>query len=281
VNQKGCKVKTKLLQLHTGVTIEYSLTGPTEADTLLFVHGLGPNLRQFEPQEAFFSRRFQVLLVSLRGHGRSSVPDHPTVRDFTVGQLAGDVKALLAELNIRQAHFIGNSLGGLVGYQLLETEAELLGSLTTFGTTAELHTSSAMVWFLTSLTRTLGPRILGKLAGVSTKDKAVARQISQMFASANKDAIWMIQENISDYDYTPVLQDCNLPVLLVKSQLDAEINAQLDSTLDILRQNPNFQLDELEGAGHFANMENPEAFNQALSDFLTEATESMRKEEAL
>jgi len=48
----------------------------------------------FELQEAYFSRHFQVLLVSLRGHGGSSVPDHPTVKDFTVGQLAADVKAL-------------------------------------------------------------------------------------------------------------------------------------------------------------------------------------------
>ncbi|MEJ2597897.1 MAG: alpha/beta hydrolase [Anaerolineales bacterium] len=273
------KMKTKLSHLHTGVTIEYSLTGPAQADTLLFVHGLGPNLHQFEPQERYFSQHFQVLLVSLRGHGGSSVPDHPTEKDFTVGQLAGDVKALLAELDIRQAHFIGNSLGGLIGYRLLETEAKLLSSLTTFGTTAELHTSSAMVWFLTSLTRTLGPSILGKLAGVSTKDKAVARQISAMFAAANKNAIWMTQKNISDYDYTPVLQDRNLPMLLVRSQQDAEINAQLDSTLDVLQQNPNFQLRELEGVGHFVNMENPQAFNWVLSDFLTEVTENMRMEE--
>jgi pimeloyl-ACP methyl ester carboxylesterase len=48
-----------------------------------------------------------------------------------------------------------------------------------------------------------------------------------------------------------------------------------------LQQNPNFQLRELEEVGHFANMENPEVFNQVLSDFLTEATESMRMEEAL
>jgi pimeloyl-ACP methyl ester carboxylesterase len=46
-----------------------------------------------------------------------------------------------------------------------------------------------------------------------------------------------------------------------------------------LQQNPNFHLRELEEVGHFAHMEDPEAFNQVLSDFLTEVTESMRMEE--
>jgi len=268
------------MSLKTGVAIEYSLSGPANAETLLFVHGLGPNLRQFELQETFFSRNFQVLLVSLRGHGGSSVPDLPGVQEFTVEKLASDVKSLLSELGIRRVHLIGNSLGGLVGYQLLETNEELLGSLATFGTTAELHTSSGMVWFLTSLTRLLGPKTLGKLAGVSTKDKDVARRISEMFAAARKDAIWMTQKNISDYDYTPVLRNRELPMLVVKGQLDAEINEQLGSTLEALKENPNFKLEELGGVGHFANMEKPEVFNRALLDFLSGAIEGVRMVEA-
>jgi 3-oxoadipate enol-lactonase len=262
-------MKTKLIQLCTGVTIEYSLTGSRNADSLLFVHGLGPNLHQFEPQKEFFSHRFQVLLVSLRGHGGSTTPEHPSIKDFTVEQLTADVKSLISELGIQRIHFVGNSLGGLIGYQLLKTNEELIASLTTFGTTAELHTSPTMVWFLTSLTRILGPKTLGKMAAVSTRDKKVARQISEMFALANKDAIWMTQKNISDYDYTPVLRGRDVPILLIKGQQDAEINAQLDSTLQTLRQNPNFLLRELENVGHFANMEKPETFNQTLLDFLT------------
>lgn len=265
-------MKTKLIQLCTGVTIEYSLTGSRNTNGLPFVHGLGSNLHQFEPQEEFFSQRFQVLLVSLRGHGKSSIPEHPSIKDFTVEQLAVDIKSLLSELGIQRVHFVGNSLGGLIGYQLLKTDEELIASLTTFGTTAELHTSPTMVWFLTSLTRILGPKTLGKMAAVSTKDKTVARRISEMFALANKDAIWMTQKNISDYDYTPVLRDRDVPILLIRSQQDTEINANLASTLRALQQNPNFQLRELENVGHFADLEKPEIFNQTLLDFLTTLT---------
>jgi pimeloyl-ACP methyl ester carboxylesterase len=261
-------MNTKLFQLQTGITIEYSLSGTSNPSNLVFVHGLGPNLRQFKPQEAFFSPHFRVVLVSLRGHGGSSMSEHASKEDFTVERLAADVKALLLELDIHRIHFVGNSLGGLVGYQLLKTDQELISSLTTFGTTAELHTSKALVVFLTSLTRILGPKTLGKLASISTKDKAVARRMAEMFAAANKTAVWMTQHNISDYNYVPVLQDCDLPMLILKGHLDAEINAKLDSTLKVLHQNPNFRLSELEGAGHFSNMEKPELFNQILLDFL-------------
>ena len=109
------------------------------------------------------------------------------------------------------------------------------------------------------------------MASVSTKYKAVAGQISKMFSIANKDAIWMIQKNISNYDYTPVLAGRTLPVLLIKGQLDNEINAQLGSTLNVLHRNPKFQLRELDGVGHFANLEKPQIFNQVLLDFLIQA----------
>lgn len=261
-------MKTEFVQLDTGITIEFSRTGPVDAESLLFVHGLGTNLHQFEAQQRFFNQYFQVLSLSLRGHGGSSVPDHLCEADFSIPQFAQDVKALLSRLDIHKVHFVGNSAGGLVGYQFLRTDAELLASLTTFGTTAELHSSMTLLWFLTRLTRILGPKIMGKLASVSTKDKAVAQKVAEMFATANKQAIWMTQVNIADYDFTPVLQDHDLPLLLIKGEQDAEINAKLDSTLQILRQKPGFKLIEIEEAGHFSNMEKPEQFNQILLEFL-------------
>ena len=112
-------MQTELLQLSNGITIEYSLTGSEDATGLILVHGLGLNLRQLEPQGDFFSQQYQVILISLRGHGRSSMPDHLGIKDFSVEQLAADIKALLLDLGIRKVHFVGNSLGGLVGYEML------------------------------------------------------------------------------------------------------------------------------------------------------------------
>jgi pimeloyl-ACP methyl ester carboxylesterase len=114
------------------VQLENVLSGPEDRETLLFLHGLGANLRQFEPQQQFFAQEYWVLLVSLRGHGNSSGPAQPTLADYTVGRLACDLQALLSYLHIGQVHFVGNSLGGLVGYELLELDAKRIASLSTW-----------------------------------------------------------------------------------------------------------------------------------------------------
>jgi 3-oxoadipate enol-lactonase len=261
-------VKVQRVKLDTGISIEYSLTGVENDQTILFLHGLGPNLRQFEPQEVFFHKSYQVLLVSLRGHGGSSGPPNPTRSDYTLEQYARDMQTLLSQLKIPRVHFIGNSAGGLVGAELLDMDESLLTSLTTFGTTAELHTPPFVAWMLITMTRFLGPAGIGRLSSLSTRDKRVAKEVGQMFAATSKEALYLTQRNIADYDYTDVLRCHDTPILLIKGELDKEINSRLESTLAVLQQKPNFRLVELKGAGHFSNMEKPEEFNRVLSDFL-------------
>lgn len=134
---------TDMADLTTGIQMEYHLAGGKGGEALLFLHGLGPTLQQFEPQVASFTPHYRVLLPSLRGHGRSTSPVKATLADYTARELARDVQALLDYLELDRIHFVGNSLGGLVGYELLEMEPARLASLTTFGTTAELHASRA------------------------------------------------------------------------------------------------------------------------------------------
>ena len=274
-------MKIESAQLDTGIQMEYVLSGPTDTETLLFVHGLGPNLRQFEAQLRFFNQEYQVLLVSLRGHGDSTVPVQPVREDFSIKELAEDVQSLLSMLGISRVHYVGNSAGGLIGYELLKRDSDLLATMTTFGTTAELHTSRAMLWILTSLTRILGPKEMGKLAKASTRDACAARKVAEMFAMADKAAVWMTQFNIADYNYLPVLRNQRLPMLMFKGEYDREINAKLDSTLRVLQGNPNFQLVDIVGAGHFVNLEKPERFNQELLGFLHQCHCERREESPL
>jgi len=194
---------TQTATLSTGVTLEYSLSGPAEAPVLAFVHGLGSNLRQFALQAEYFSGAYRVLLISLRGHGGSSAPLSSTPDAYTPHTLAQDVQALLAHLNVEALHFVGNSLGGLVGYELLELDHAALLSLTTFGTTAELHSSRLTYWVVLGSIHLLGVKGMATLVGKSaTKNRAVGAQLERMYCSATKDALIQISRHIADYDYT-------------------------------------------------------------------------------
>lgn len=125
------------------VSLEVATAGPPDAPPVMFVHGNGPNCRQFAPQFTSLADRYRLIAPSLRGHGRSEVPANATVHDFTIGRLAQDVLAVLDHVEVERAHVVGNSVGGLVGFELAATVPERLSTLTTFGTTARLRSGRA------------------------------------------------------------------------------------------------------------------------------------------
>ncbi len=258
-------------KLPTGITLAYTLEGPPKTSVLCFVHGLGAAMEQFQPQADYFARDYRVLRLSLRGHGRTSAPAQPSPEAYTPRVLAEDIQALLAHLGIEALHYVGNSLGGLVGYELLELGQPQLLLLTTFGTTAELHSPRMVYWTVVAMTHLLGVKGVATLIGkTATKDRAVGVQLQTMYRNATKDALLLIARHIADYDYTTTLRNADLPLLLIQCALDKEINAALASTLAALDAASQGHVVSLDKAGHFANMEQPETFNHILETFLNQ-----------
>ncbi len=269
-------MKIENAQVSEGIRIEYSISGVENNETLVFVHGLGANLRQFELQQQFFAKDYRVLLVSLRGHGGSSSPPDSDRKNYTVRELALDVQALLQHLDIRKIHFVGNSLGGMVGYELLALDPDLLESLTTFGTTPRFHVSRFIQWSLLRVINLLGSKGMGwVISKTGSKDKTVGAKLGKMYETVSKDALELVTENITDYDYISTISEHRIPMMLIRGSLDTGINKNLDTTLDVLREKTDFELIELPGAGHFANMDVPDDFNETLTRFLVK--QSIRK----
>ena len=256
------------IEVDGGVSLEYATAGPAGAPTLLLVHGNGPNWRQFVPQLRTFSDDWFVVAPSLRGHGRSTLPVAPTRADLTVERLAQDVLALIDHLGVGRTHLVGNSLGGIIGLELARTHPDRLRTLTTFGTAGQLTSSRALVRTMTTGLLVLGTTGTGWLAGAAVKDRAAGRAIREMFAVADPVAVRLITENIAVYDHTQTLRDSDVPTLLLRCALDRSINKNLASTLKALEVRDDAQVIDMAGAGHFANLEQPEAFDAALRSFL-------------
>jgi 3-oxoadipate enol-lactonase len=257
-----------ITRLDTGVELEYARFGVEHSPTLLFLHGAGPDLSQYAAQAEYFQQDYQVLLVSLRGHGGSRLLHPPQRQDYSMQSLAADVRALLAHLSLPPVHLIGNSMGGLVGYELAASGC--LASLTTFGTTPKLYSPPALEWFLVALSRGLGPVTVGKMVAANLKDKDLAKKIAAMYARADRVGLPFCMQNFARYDYMPVLAELQIPYLLLRGELDRDINKNLEPLLPVLQKMPNLKLVDMPGVGHFANLENPRLFNQMLALFLIE-----------
>ncbi len=264
-------VRTRSALLATGITMEYALDGPADAPVLAFVHGLGSNLQQFVGQAERFGDRYRVLLLSLRGHGGSGNATPPTADAYTPAALARDVAALLDHLEVETLHYVGNSLGGLVGYELLRADPSRLRSLTTFGTTAALRSGRWTYWLVVGTVRLLGVGGVARLVGASaSKDKAVGAELERLYRQTSKLALLQIPQHIARYDYTDTLRSAQLPLLLVQGAQDKGINDALAATLAALDEAPDARVVPLADAGHFANMEQPERFDAVLNDFLND-----------
>ena len=92
-----------------------------------------------------------------------------------------------------------------------------------------------------------------------------------MYRQASRTALLRIPQHIANYDYTPTVRSATLPQLLIRSEVDKDINAALASTLAALDEAPDGRVVPLADAGHFANMEQPQRFAAILQDFLNDA----------
>jgi 3-oxoadipate enol-lactonase len=108
------------------------LAGPADAPVLVLAGSLGSTLEMWRPQVEPLSQQFRLLLIDHRGHGGSPVPPGP----YRMADLAGDVVALLDELELRRVAWCGLSLGGMVGMYLASEHPERIGRLTLCCTSA-------------------------------------------------------------------------------------------------------------------------------------------------
>jgi len=97
-----------------GCKINVQIDGPQDAPALVLSNSLGTNLSMWDDQAKALSGEFRVIRYDQRGHGKSGAPKGP----YTIDRLGQDVIAILDNLKIAKAHFVGLSMGGSTGMWL-------------------------------------------------------------------------------------------------------------------------------------------------------------------
>jgi 3-oxoadipate enol-lactonase len=110
----------------------YRFEGPPGAPVLTLTHPLGATLALWDDHAAVLTQRYRVLRYDVRGHGASEVPGGP----YTLEQMSSDFFELLDALGITETHFVGVSMGGLIGMTAALGRPERIKSLVLCDTTA-------------------------------------------------------------------------------------------------------------------------------------------------
>lgn len=105
--------------------VSCQLSGPPEAPVVCLSHSLACSSLMWEPQMPVLKERFRVLRYDTRGHGGSDAPPGP----YTLDGLGDDAVAILDVLGINRVHWVGLSMGGMIGQNLALRHPERLLSL--------------------------------------------------------------------------------------------------------------------------------------------------------
>ena len=116
--------------------------GQTTGPVVTLSNSLASNLSMWEPQLSALTSRFRVLRYDTRGHGETEAPADA----YTLEELTEDTRALLQALGITRTHFIGLSMGGMIGQLLALQHPELLQSLTLCDTMSRVPPAAQPAW---------------------------------------------------------------------------------------------------------------------------------------
>ncbi|HUN92118.1 MAG TPA: alpha/beta fold hydrolase [Burkholderiaceae bacterium] len=267
-----------MVRLPSGVDIAYRIdrAGPVGAAArpwLVFAHALGGDLAQWEPQVAKFSQAFNVLRYDLRGHGASSAPKG----GYALDALADDLRGLLDALRVPHGHFVGSSLGGVVG-QLAALRFPLrISSLTLVGTTSratpdikrQLQDLIGLVNVPQGLANAVQPILAQSFTSVfRTRHVDKVADIGRRIRSTPIDGFVGCARALAEANLTARLASIGCPVLVIASAGDRCMPALLGE--EIARSVHGARLKVVPNAANLMNIEQPDAFNGLLADFLVD-----------
>jgi len=241
---------------------------------VVFIHGAGGSSSIWYKQLRAFKDEFNVLLVDLRGHGRSQdfIEKHIT-EDYTFEDIARDVVEVLDEVKIEKANFVGISLGSIVCRTIGEIDPSRVESMVLGGAVVRFSFRHKFFVALGHATKRIVPFIfLYKLFAWIIMPRRNHTESRLLFVReakrlARKEFLrwWKLT-----HDVNPLLRyfkekELPIPTLYV---MGAEDHMFLGPVKKLVRDHTFSRLQVVESCGHVVNVEQPESFNRISIDFL-------------
>ncbi|TVQ65963.1 MAG: alpha/beta hydrolase [Balneolaceae bacterium] len=247
-----------------------------DKDWVVFIHGAGGSssiwFRQIKP----YTEEFNVLLVDLRGHGKSremSTMKAYYKEKYTFKTVSRDVLETLSENGIKQAHFVGVSLGTILIRTIADMEPDRVLSAVMCGAITRMNIRSRiLVWLGHTFKRLVPFMWLYKLFAWVIMPKSNHEESRHLFV---RDAKNLAKKEFLKwfrltYEVNPLLRyftekEMGAPTLYVMGEED---HMFLPPVKKMVADFQHSWLEIVKGSGHVVNVDKPEEFNQISIAFL-------------
>jgi 3-oxoadipate enol-lactonase len=256
-----------------GIDIHYTIDG-TKGPWICLSHSLACNLTAWDAQVNLLKNNFRVLRFDTRGHGQSSAPSGP----YTLDDMANDVHGLFLHLKISQAHWMGISMGGMIGQTYALKNPDFFLSLILADSTSRRPPNALEMW---------GQRItVARSQGMQgLLESTITRWFTEDFRMSHPDIVNRIGqgilntpvegfvgccEAISRIDLLDRLHEIHCPTLILVGEHDHGTPPEMSKQMHM-----NIKGSELfiiPNAAHISNIEQEEVFNFNIQKFLSQHT---------
>ncbi len=259
-------------QSANGIEINYVIEG--DGPVVTMSHSLACNLSMWDEQVRALRERYRVLRFDTRGHGQTSAPPGP----YSLDQLADDLHGLLSGLGIERTHFVGLSMGGMIGQVFALKRPTMVESLVLCDTTSRYPAAAAPVW--EERIRTVGAQGMAPMveptlqrwftAPFRARHPDLTGRVATMIGQTPPQGYIGCCHAIPRIDVTDRLKELHCPALVIVGEEDP--GTPVEMAREIQAALPGAELAILRSASHLSNLEQPDEFNRVLARFLDKVT---------
>jgi 3-oxoadipate enol-lactonase len=253
-----------------GIETNYEVHGKDGAPWLVLSHSLACSVRMWDPQIEALKSAYRVLAYDTRGHGGTQAPEGA----YTLELLADDLNALLDRLGVKNAHYCGLSMGGMIGQTFALKYPGVLRTLMLADTTSRYPAEAWPTWqerIKLAEEKGMQPLVEPTLARWFTEsfrksNPAPVAAIGKLIASTPVAGYVGCCHAIPKINATARLKEIKAPILVLCGDKDPGTPPAMAE--EIHRNAPGSKLVMIADAAHLSNLEQPAAFTKAMQDFL-------------
>ncbi|MGQ7792475.1 alpha/beta fold hydrolase [Faunimonas sp. B44] len=253
-----------------GVKFHCELSGPVGAPWVTFSHALANNLTLWDDVAERLSDRYRVLRYDHRGHGQTEAVPGP----YTFPMLIKDVLGIWDELGVDRSHWVGLSIGGMIGYGLGIEHPERLRSIVACDSRPDAPPDYA-AYFQSRIDKAREKGMEGVVEPTierwftpetRAKNPPVLDKVRDMIRTTNPVGHEGCCEALKTLSFGPRLHEIKVPTLILGGAKDK--GAPPEALAEAAAKIPGAEHVVIPDAGHITALENPDAFMAALEAFL-------------
>ena len=273
INLDEFDARKQLVLLPNGQHLAYIDMGDRQGPPVVLIHGYTDNARDWVPLIPYLSKKFRLIVVDIRGHGRSDKPECCYARiDF-----AYDIRLLLDALHIDKADVVGHSLGSMITQVLAEEWPQRVRKVVLISSTAGPRPGSPpkqpafdYAAQIRKLKEPIDPDSPFMIAWWDSPKPVNPEFIQRQRRDAAQIplAVWLavLDQGASPSDLQRTLPKLQAPALLIWGSDDPIVD---EGGRQTLRQGlPSAMVKVFEGLGHNPFWENPQAVAAVINRFL-------------